>query len=197
MSAHSTVHHWVRFRRVCRRHFRLHPIRIGGPGVRVYIDEHFMSVRKNMRGRRVRRRSVWIFRGVEHGSGHSFMVPVFRRRAVDLLPPLRRYIRPGSNIYSDEWRAYRQIRLPQYRHLMYRHLTVNHRHHFVDPLTGIHTQRIENKWGQWKSEVRRIKGVPLRQLRSRIAEFLWRERFGDDPFYHFWSHVLELYPVDH
>ena len=154
-----------------------------------------MSVRKNMRGRRWRRRSVGIFGGVEAGSNHSFMVVVYRRRAIDFLPHIRRHIRPGSTIYTDEWRAYRQIRIIQHRHLMYRHLTVAHRHHFVDPLTGNHTQLIENKWGQWKSDVRRVKGVSHRQLRSRLAEFMWRERFGNHAFFHFWSHVVEQYPV--
>jgi transposase len=192
----AVAHHYVRFRNICRAYFRRHPIRLGGPGIHVFVDEHFMSVRKNMRGRRVRRRTRWIFGGVEEGSGHSFMVPVLRRRAIDLLPNIQRYILPASIVVTDEWRAYRQIRIMQHRALMYRHLTVNHRHYFVDPATGIHTQRIENKWGQWKSEVRRIKGVSDRQLRSKIAEFLWHERFGDHSFYNFWLHVSGQYPVD-
>lgn len=149
-----------------------------------------------MRGRRVRRRKLWIAGGVEEGTNHSYMVPRRRRRAIDLLPPMRRHVRPGSIIVSDEWRGYRQIRFLWHRNLMYRHLAVNHRLHFVDPATGVHSQLIENKWGQWKSEVRRIKGVRDRQVRSHLAEFMWRERFGDHAFFYFWSHVVEQYPVN-
>lgn len=79
---------------------------------------------------------------------------------------------------------------------MYRHLAVNHRLHFVDPITGIHSQLIENKWGQWKSEVRRIKGVRDRQIRSHLSEFMWRERFGDHALFYLWSHVVEQYPLN-
>lgn len=45
-----------------------------------------------MRGRRVRRRKLWIVGGVEEGTNHSYMVPRRRRRAVDLLPPMRRHV---------------------------------------------------------------------------------------------------------
>ena len=36
-----------------------------------------------------------------------------------------------------------------------------------------------------------IKGVSDRQVSGRIAEFLWRERFGDHALYNFWLHVSE------
>lgn len=75
---------------------------------------------------------------------------------------------------------------------MYRYFTRNHNQYFVDPLTRVHTQLIENKWGHWKSEVRHIKGVRDRQLRSRR-----RELFGkNDAFYNFWNEITIQYPVN-
>lgn len=97
--------------------------------------------------------------GVEQGSGLSFMVPVHRRRAIDLLPHISTYIRPGSTIGSDKWRAYRRIRILQHRGLMYRHLTVNHRHHFVDPLTGFHTQLVEKNGDNGNRKCAESKGL--------------------------------------
>jgi hypothetical protein len=86
-----------------------------------------------------------------------------------------RHIRPGTTIYSDEWRAYRGIvRLTGW--LLHRR--VHHNRHFVDPITRYHTQNIERKWGEFKSDVRQKKGIHDNQLRSHIIEFLWRERFG-------------------
>ena len=41
--------------------------------------------------------------------------------------------------------------------LGYTHKTVNHRWHFVDP-QGIHTNTIENMWGQFKGKLRRMQG---------------------------------------
>uniref|UniRef100_A0A914DID8 Uncharacterized protein n=1 Tax=Acrobeloides nanus TaxID=290746 RepID=A0A914DID8_9BILA len=40
----AVAHHYVRFRNICRAYFRRHPIRLGGPGIHVFVDEHFMSV---------------------------------------------------------------------------------------------------------------------------------------------------------
>ena len=100
-SSRTVAHWWIKFRRVYSKHFRRRPIRLGGHGVRVYVDELFMSVRKNMRGRRVRRRKLWIVGGVEDGSSLSTR----RRRALDLLRFITRYIRPGTTIITDKWRA--------------------------------------------------------------------------------------------
>ena len=87
----------------------MNPIRIGGPGTSVEIDETFLATRKAQHDRRVRRHGHWIFGGTERGYNRSFMVLVRSRRAVDLLPQILRRIRPGTTIYSDEWRAYRGI----------------------------------------------------------------------------------------
>ena len=116
-------------------------------------------------------------------------------RSIDLLPQILRHIRPGTTIYSNEWRAYRGIvRLPGW--LLHRR--VHHNRHFVDPITRYHIQNIERKWGEFKSDVRQKKGIHDNQLRSHIIEFLWRERFGKtkSAFYNFWNHVSELCPCN-
>jgi transposase-like protein len=170
-----------------------HPITIGGAGSSVELDETFLTTRKSQRGRRVRRHGRWIFGGTERGANRSFMVLVRRRRAVDLLPKIQRYVRPMTRIYTDKWRAYNRIvRLPMWL----QHRRVRHNRHFVDPLTRYHTQNIERKWGEFKAQIRRIKGVHDNQLKSHVIEFLWRESFGQprEVFYNFWAHVAELYP---
>lgn len=195
MSRSTVIRWWGRFRRLSRDYFIAYPITIGGPDTSVEIDESFMTTRKSQRGRRVRRHGRWIFGGTERGSNRSFMVLVRRRRAIDLLPLILRHIRPGSTIYSDEWPAYRGIvRLPGW--LMHRR--VHHNRHFVDPVTGYHTQNIERKWGELKSDVRRMKGVQDTVLSSHIVSFLWRERFGrtTNAFYNLWNHVSEIYPCN-
>ena len=53
------------------------------------------------------------------------------------------------------------------------HKTVNHRRRFVDP-QGIHTNTIENMWGQFKGKLRRMQGCRRTFLASDIDEFLWR-----------------------
>ena len=50
---------------------------------------------------------------------------------------IQHYIRPGSVIISDEWRAYSTL-----SSLGYAHQTVNHSNNFVDPSTGAYTKLI-------------------------------------------------------
>ena len=59
------------------------------------------------------------------------------------------------------------------------HGTVNHSLHFVDPVTGVHTQNIESYWNRAKLKLKRMKGCHADQLPSYLDEFMWRERFGE------------------
>ena len=58
------------------------------------------------------------------------------RRKYILIPIIERECAYGSVIHSDEWPAYSNLRA-----MGYQHSTVNHQQHYVDPVTGAHTQR--------------------------------------------------------
>jgi hypothetical protein len=49
-----------------------------------------------------------------------------------------KFVLPGSIVFSDCWAAYYRI-----NHLGYEHSIVNHRLHFVDPVTCVNTNRVE------------------------------------------------------
>jgi transposase-like protein len=191
--AKSNVVEWYKkFRKVCSEYFLRNPIRLGG---NVEIDETFMSRRHGRRGRRVRRHSKWLLTMVERGTNLSYIRVVYRRSAAFLLPIILRHVRPLSNIYTDEWRAYRALA----RQPIYRHRIINHGRNFVHPQDRtLHTQTIESKNGQWKKWVRMRNGLGDRSIRPHINEFLWRERFGrrDVVFYNFWHQVSALYPCN-
>jgi transposase-like protein len=111
---------------------------IGGDGIIVEIDEAKFGRRKYHRGRLIT--GQWLFGGIERHSKKMFVVPVVSRQAEILLPLIKKYIAPGSIIYSDCWKAYSEI------NTTYQHKTVNHSQNFVDPITGVHTQNIERVW---------------------------------------------------
>eukprot|EP00731_Ephydatia_muelleri_P011616 Em0006g510a len=125
-------------RDICIQFFIDHPAVVGGPGKEVEIDESKFGKRKYNRGRAVE--GHWVFGGMERGSGESFLVEVARRDAATLLPIIAQHVRPGTTVYSDEWAAYHQLSTATGNV----HLTVNHSLHFVDPVTGAHTQGVEN-----------------------------------------------------
>ena len=73
-------------------------------------------------------------------------------------------------------------------------LTVNHNLNIVDPVTCGHTQGIENTcWGVKRSYPRT--GTSKELLERYLQEFLWRKRYGENPFGNILKNVAELYNV--
>ena len=76
-----------------------HPLRIGGPGHVVEIDESAFVWRKHNVGRVVN--TQWVFGGLDMEPKDGFLVAVDRRNADTLLPVLQEYVITGSTIVSD------------------------------------------------------------------------------------------------
>lgn len=98
----------------------------------------------------------------------------------------------GTTIHSDEWRAYNS---PQ-NNPDYQHLTVNHSLNFVDPNTGVHTQNIENTWMRVKRKQKVQAGFSRTLLTSYLKEFMWRQKFGDEPLKNLVLQINARYPVN-
>ena len=115
-------------------------VQIGGPGIEVQIDESAFGKRKYNIGHKVD--TKWVFGGVEiipdetgrRKGGEFFAVVVPDRTKVTLEEQIRRFIRPGSIIISDKWKAYNGI--DDIPHMGYVHYDVNHSENYVDPESG-------------------------------------------------------------
>ena len=82
---------------------------IGGEGVEVEIDESKFGKRKYHKGHRVE--GQWVFGGREKkDKSKIFMVPVANCKKVTLLEIIKRWIKPGSIIRSDCWKAYSDLK---------------------------------------------------------------------------------------
>ena len=128
-----TIVDWFNFaREVCIEILVRENVQVGGPGKRVEIDESKFGKRKYHRGRRVD--GQWVFGGIERESKNSFFACVDDRSAATLIPLILRWVKPGTTIISDCWKAYGSLGEHNYTHL-----TVNHSLYFVDPSTGAHT----------------------------------------------------------
>lgn len=91
------------------------------------------------------------------------------RRAATLIPLIDSLIQEGSVIMSDEWKGYNPLRENGFVHY-----TVNHKRHFVDPHTLVHTQEIERQWVDAKAFMKRARG-PTTMLQSHLDEVAWRK----------------------
>lgn len=110
-----------------------------GERIVVEIDESKFGKRKYHRGHHVE--GVWVIGGVEKTDERkAFLVVVPVRNAATLTQVICRYIKPGSKIYSDCWRAYDG--LEDIEGMDYIHQVVNHSVEFVTN-DGVHTNTIE------------------------------------------------------
>jgi len=89
---------------------------------------------------------------------------------------------------SDLWRSYDCLQDEGYERL-----TVNHNLNTVDPDTGAHTQVIENTWWGVKRSYPRT-GTFKELFERYLQEFLWRKRYGENPFGNILKHVADQKP---
>ena len=112
-----------------------------------------------------------------------------------LLPIIQAHTAPGTIIHSDEWRVYNSVtNLPT----VAGHAAVNHSRHFVDPVTGVHTQTVESYWNRVKTKLKRMKGCDSNQLPGYLDEFMWRERYGrsaSEALRNIMQNISNQYPV--
>jgi len=85
-------------------------------------------------------------------------------------------VHPDVLIVSDEWAAYSDLSQGFF------HLTVCHKYNFVNPITGVHTQRIESLWAACKRWLRIHEYRCSRRREQYVQEWCWRYNHGSDPY---------------
>ena len=179
----EAICNWRNFiRDVYAEHLIRNPVRIGGAGHTVEIDESAFVKRKNNVGRQVR--TQWVFGGLDTTTQETFLVAVPQRDAATLLSVIQNYVRPGTTVVSDLWAAYNTI-----GHIGYQHLTVNHSINFVDPVTHATTNHVESMWAKAKQRNKRECGTHCALLTSYLTEFMWRQKYKGDPFQKLLEHI--------
>ena len=78
------------------------------------------------------------------------------RRAETIIPIIESVVRPGSIIYNDEAKAYRAFGDSLQN---YEHSTVCHEYNFVDSVTRVYTEHVENWNNKIKTQIKDVRGV--------------------------------------
>ena len=102
---------------------------------------------------------------------------VERRDAVTFHPIIARCVRPGTEVHTDDWAAYRNM--DRQINNVAAHQAVVHRRHFVDPVTGVHTQEVESCWNNLKLGQKMRRGLNREDLRAFLDEQMWRQWRGE------------------
>ena len=181
-------------REVCSKYFENNPIKLGGSGVTVQIDESCFSHKPKFHRGRAPIKPLWVFGIVDTSTTPSlgYMEIVESRNAHTLLPIIRKVVYPQTIVHSDQWKAYYNIE----KELGLSHYTVNHSLNFVDKTTGVHTQAIESYWNKIKAHIKSMRGCKRELLNSYLQEYMWRERNSTNTFYAFCGVIADQYKLN-
>ena len=164
IGSEHTIVDWCNFaREVCIGILKTDNEQIGGPGIEVEIDESKFGKRKYHRGKRVD--GVRVFGWIERVSRRCFFEIVDERSADRLIPIIKRYVKPGSIILSDCWKAYSSLKDEGYLNL-----TVNHSVEFKNKETGACTNLIESTWNTVKKSLPKY-GTQKQLYDSYLVEY--------------------------
>ena len=166
--SNKTVTEWMNFfRESCISAVIDNSTPIGGNGIEVEIDESKFGKRKYHKGHKVE--GQWVFGGHEkYNKKQIFMIPVCNRKESTLIPIIKKWIKPGSIIHSDCWKAYSKL-----NSLGYTHITVNHSKEFVNTESAACTNSIESDWRHAKLQMPSY-GTHIGDHAGYLAEFMWR-----------------------
>lgn len=173
-----------------KRYFVKNPIRLGGPGAIVQVDETKLNFNvKSHRGRGPKD-AVWALCIVDttFSPARGYVQIVTNRTKSVLIPIIKMVVLQGSIIHSDDWQSYNALQEEGFSHQ-----TVCHKYHFVEPTTGVHTQHVESWNNKLKLAIKERKGIIAGQREGFLLEFMLYQFFkNDDPF----NALLELIKID-
>jgi transposase-like protein len=187
-------------RYVCTKALDKANLKLGGEDVIVEIDESMFKRVKHHRGKDMRSlaaQQLWVFGMIERkekGKEKTFMIVVKYRDARSLLKLIYNHCLPGTILYSDCWKAYNKIPKLDKR---FKHFTVNHKLHFVDKLTGVHTNKIESNWRKAKAKMRLSNGIKRGYVEAYLNVFLWKQNAENkDLFQQLLNDIKKVFPLD-
>jgi IS1 family transposase len=157
-------------RNVLGKYLEQNPPVIGGNGNIVQIDETVIAKRKHNRGRIIPQK--WVVGAIDTVSKDIIIRHLDNRSRDELRNVICDAITESCTVTTDLWRGYLNI----FENRDITHNTVNHSENFVDPITGAHTNSIENVWSHLKQSLRRKYQRRSTHLQSYIDEFLWRKK---------------------
>jgi hypothetical protein len=155
-------------------------MQIGGEDVEVEVDESMFKHRKYWRGRRVGN-GKWVVGGINKyiqpdETRRPYFVAIVDKRDADTMKKLfKKYVKPGSKVSTDEWKAYKWIgeKGSGYNE----HNTVCHKRTFKAK-DGTCTNTIEGNWHGMKC--RMPKSARAKDLDNHLFFVVWRDQNEDD-----------------
>lgn len=167
--------------KIMKKEFKRLKWRIGGKKVVIEVDESKFGKRKYNRGRMID--GVWVVGLVERTEQRKIILKKVKTKDKDTLSKIvKKYVKKGSKVFSDEWKGYVDV-----ENMGYTHRTVCHKRNYVNPVDGTHTNTIEGNWSGIKYN------IPKRYRREKSIDFyLLRFMFERNIGKKFFEYIFNL-----
>ena len=164
----SIIQWFTYFRDIMTTYFENNPVIF--ENCTVHIDESCLGgKRKYQRGRIPKVKSWWLLGIVDRTQHRAFVQFIEKRDFISIIPLITRHVRQGCTINTDGAKVYNSL-----NQMNYTHNTVIHKEYFVDPNSGVHSNWVENFWGNLKMKLKAIRGSQKKMLDAQIDEYLYR-----------------------
>ena len=175
--------------RLCNK-IRLHlacyhrPTKLGGPGVRVYVDETYIKYLKNRATGGTA--YLWVMGIACEGKILSGIIP--DRKTATMKNVIRQFVEPDSIIVTDQLSSYAWLKRDGWQHI-----AINHTRTYND-FYGTHNIQIETYWAVVKRAMRGYRQAGLANLWLFLAEIESRYNHRDDARSYF-DVMIEHFPA--
>jgi len=136
----------------------------------IELDEsYFGGKNKGKRGRGTAKTPVF---GLFKRNGHVYTQIIKNASSSEIRPIIKRLIKPGSKLITDQWRAYDGLVVNGYEHFR-----INHQKNYSNK-KGTHINGIESFWSFAKRRLARFNGISAKNfyLHLQECEFRFNER---------------------
>ena len=158
----------------------------------VHMDEIFVGGKQKYgKGKKPKCKTRYIF-GIISKKDHKVHLQFVKKRDHAHIIPIVRYrVNQNCTIHTDGAQVYKILK----HH--YTHKSVVHDRNYVDPVTGVHTNSIENFWGNLKMKLKSVRGSQKQMLDGHLDEFVYRYNRKEEStiFELMLQDIAHFYPV--
>lgn len=145
--------------------------KLGGFGTHVQVDETMLNYKcKSHRGRSTSNKTDAItIVEVKNGVTTKVHAEIIIDKSINtIMPIILNKVITGTTIKTDEHKTYTALVRNGFSHH-----TVCHKYNFVDPITRVHIQNVENFNNYIKHEIKKRKGVRTVERAEFLVEMVW------------------------
>ena len=151
----------------------------------VELDESYFGGKNHgRRGRGTEKIPVF---GIKKRNGRVYTQIIRNATSAEIRPIIRDFVRRGSIVYTDGWRAYDGLVLDGYKHFR-----INHQIYQYSNRRGAHVNGIENFWSYAKRRLAKFNGINPKNFYLHLKECEWR--YNEKPeLYQKLSLILKIF----